>query len=271
MAALRNPHPKRLKPAGALYPQAEFVMRKRREISPSLQPVLDSCWLAAPSERSPLFFPAFAAISLAIQGALRERVPAACLVNPNDFEDTRTAYPILVYQASRTFHGKGRADLTYDVLDEILMKRFYRRAKKGLVSVLAGVVARLHSEQREDLVRLYQPNRAEQIVAAVQKARKSRAIVFDLLVGECALVNELRQLAGLGDMPVRERAKRATNVSKSWNSHLRGLCPGRDFRCLAPELLKIAAAALVHALTQRNGPETPEPNGGPLLHEPNAA
>ena len=104
-------------------------MRKRREISPSLQPVLDACWLATPAERSPLFFPSFAAISLAIQGALRERVPAACLVNPNDFEDTRTAYPILVYQASRPFHGKDRADLTYDVLDEILMKRLYRRAK----------------------------------------------------------------------------------------------------------------------------------------------
>ena len=53
MPALRNPHPKRLEPPGALYPHAESVMSKRREISPSLQPALDSCWLAAPAERSP--------------------------------------------------------------------------------------------------------------------------------------------------------------------------------------------------------------------------
>src|SRR5689334_16613175 len=130
------------------------AMRKRGEMPPSLHPALGACWLAAPSERSPLFFPAFAAISLAIQGTLRERVPAACLLNSSVFEDTRFAYPMLVYQASRPFHGKGRADLTYDVLDEILMKRFYRRAKKKLGSVLADVVAQLQSDRREDLVRL---------------------------------------------------------------------------------------------------------------------
>ena len=246
-------------------------MSKRREISPTLHPALGACWLAAPGERSPLFFPAFAAISLAIQGALRERVPAACLLYTNAFEDARTAYPMLVYQASRPFHGKGRADLTYDVLDEILMKRFYRRAKKKLGSVLAAVVARLQSERREDLVRLYQPNRAEQIVAAVQKTRKSRGILFDLLVGECALVNELRQLAGLRDMKTREQVKRSASVFKAWNSHLRRLCPGRDFRCLAPELFEVAGTALVIALAPRTGPEIPEPNGKISLHESDAA
>ena len=245
-------------------------MRNRREMPPTLHPALGACWLAAPSERSPLFFPAFAAISLAIQGTLRDRVPAACLLNSSVFEDTRFAYPMLVYQASRPFHGKGRADLTYDVLDETLMKRFYRRAKKKLGAVLADVVTQLQSDRREDLVRLYQPNRAEDIVAAVQRIRKSRGILFDLLVGECALVNELRQLAGLGGVKLREQSKRSASVFKAWNSHLRRLCPGRDFRCLASVLLDVAGAALVKALAQASGPERQECGGEPSLDESDA-
>ena len=204
--------------------------------------------MAAPSERSPLFLPTFGRISLTIQSALRERVPAAYVVSSSVFENTRGAYPMLVYQASRPYHGKGRADLTYDVLDENMMKRFFRRAKRNLGAVLSGVVSRLQADARADLLRWYQPARAAEIIVAVQKTRKSRSLLYDLLVGESALVNELRQLAGLGNLNTREQSRKAADFFKAWNSHLRRLCPGRDYRYLGPELLDMASAVLAQAL-----------------------
>ncbi len=73
-------------------------------------------WLAAPDERTPGFFPAFARVSIAIQTLLRERVPSHYFVDPRAFRNVKTAYPMLVYRASRPFRGKMRTELTYDVL-----------------------------------------------------------------------------------------------------------------------------------------------------------
>ena len=222
--------------------------KAKQASSDSAYPALQPCWLEAPLERSPLFFPAFVKISLAIQAALRERVPSAYIVGAAMFENTRVIYPMLVYRASRPFHGKGRADLTYDVLDENMMERFFRKARRNLGTVLSSVVTRLKSDARDDLVRLYEPARAGEIIVSVQKTRKSRSLLYDLLVGESALVNELRQLAGFGSLKSRDRAKKSAELFKAWNAHLRRLCPGRDYRYLGPELLDMASAALAQAL-----------------------
>ena len=229
-------------------------MNRAKPASPDcIYPALRPCWMAAPSERSPLFLPTFGKISQTIQGALRERVPAAYVVGASVFENTRAVYPMLVYQASRPYHGKGRADLTYDVLDDNMMKRFFRRAKRNLGAVLAAVLTRLPADVHADLVRRYQPARAAEIIVAVQKTRKSRSLLFDLLVGESALINELRQLAGLGSLNSREQSRKAAGFFKAWNSHLRRLCPGRDYRYLGPELLDMASTVLEQALALEAG------------------
>ena len=64
----------------------------------------------------PGFFPAFARVSVAIQTLLRERVPSHYFVDPRAFVNVKTAYPMLVYRASRPFRGKMRTELTYDIL-----------------------------------------------------------------------------------------------------------------------------------------------------------
>jgi len=101
-------------------------------------PRLDASWLRAPDERSGGFFPAFARISVALQEALRERVPAAYFENLENYRDTKKAYPMLVYRASRPFRARTRTELTYDVLNPATLARVFRSAKQCLPELLAS-------------------------------------------------------------------------------------------------------------------------------------
>src|ERR1700689_424922 len=103
-------------------------------------------WLAAPDERTPGFFPAFARVSVAIQTLLRERVPSHYFVDPRAFSQVKTAYPMLVYRASRPFRGKMRTELTYDVLHPKTVASFFRTVRPALGEVLEDVKARLIAE-----------------------------------------------------------------------------------------------------------------------------
>ncbi|MGA2214220.1 MAG: hypothetical protein ABSH31_13170, partial [Bryobacteraceae bacterium] len=113
-------------------------------------------WLAAPSERSPEFFPAFARVSAAIQTILRERIPAQYFENARSFANVKTAYPMLVYQASRPFRGKMRSELSYDVLNPTTLAAFFRTVRPVFGSVLEAAQVRLRAEGASELAGLYE-------------------------------------------------------------------------------------------------------------------
>jgi hypothetical protein len=215
-------------------------------------------WLAAPMERSALFFPAFSAISLAIQRTLRERISAVYFANTEQFAITRTAYPVLLYRASRPYRAKAKTDFTYDVLNQTMMASFFRIVKPNLGGVLSEVVERLSSEGRDELIRPYQPHRVPEVIAAVQKRSVSTSVLYDLLVGEGALVNELLRMGGFGIKSRREQARVSTTLFRNWDFHLRRICPGHDFRSLGPELFEIATNTL---LGQLQAARQPKPSG----------
>src|SRR5579864_4304553 len=106
---------------------------------------LSACWLAAPDERSPAFFPMFTEVSVAVQSTLREHVPNTYFTDLAAFGNTKTAYPMLVYQASHPFRGKLRTDLTYDVLNPQTLTALFRSVKLTLPELLDRVEARLHA------------------------------------------------------------------------------------------------------------------------------
>ena len=97
---------------------------------------LSACWLAAPDERSPAFFPVFTEVSVAVQRTLREHVPNTYFADLEVFRNTKTAYPMLVYQASHPFRGKLRTDLTYDVLNPQTLAALFRTVKLALPELL---------------------------------------------------------------------------------------------------------------------------------------
>jgi hypothetical protein len=202
-------------------------------------------WLAAPDERTPGFFPVFARVSVAIQTLLRERVPSHYFVDPRAFGNVKTAYPMLVYRASRPFRGKMRTELTYDVLHPKTVAAFFRTVRPALGEVLEATKARLMAGGFPEFAALYEPARASAILESVQRLSKSRKCLYVLIRAESVLMTTLIDLAGLGNLPVKQQARRMASFEKKWRYQLRRMYPGTDFTWLASELLEVATQALV--------------------------
>jgi hypothetical protein len=201
-------------------------------------------WLAAPDERTPGFFPVFARVSIAIQTLLRERVPTHYFVDPGAFGHLKTAYPMLVYRASKPFRGKMRTELTYDVLHPKTMAAFFRTVRPAFAEVLETAKVRLLAEGSTGLAALYEPARANSILESVQRLSKSRKCLYVLIRAESVLVTTLIDLAGLGNLPLKQQARRIASFEKKWRYQLPRMYPGTDFTWLAPELLEVATGAL---------------------------
>jgi hypothetical protein len=206
---------------------------------------LSACWLAAPDERSPAFFPAFTQVSVAIQKALREHVPNKYFADLAAFRNTKTAYPMLVYQASQPFRGKLRTDLTYDVLNPQTLAVLFRSVKVTLPELLDRMEARLRAADAGELAVRYARKQAPEIVQSVQRLNRSRKCLYILIRSEALLVNALVELGGLGGLPAKVQARRVASFDKKWNFQLRRLYPGMDFTWLAPALLDAATEALL--------------------------
>jgi len=207
-------------------------------------------WLAAPDERTPGFFPAFARVSVAIQTVLRERAPSYYFLDSQAFGNIKTAYPMLVYQASRPFRGKMRTELTYDILNPKTVAAFFRSARPGFAEVLEAVKGRLHTEGLSELGASYEPSRAHKIIDSVQRFSKSRKCLYILIRGESFLVTTLIDLAGLGNLPIKQQARRTASFQKKWRYQLRRMYPGTDFTWLAQELMETASKALASTIEQ---------------------
>jgi len=208
-------------------------------------PEPDACWLSLPAERSAAFLPTFARISVALQAALRAHVPAVYFHNLERFRDWKSAYPMLVYQASRPFRGRVRTELTYDVLNPRLMAILFRRAKNNMIPLLERVEAGLRQGGFEELAGYYSLKRTPGIIETVQRLSASRRCLYRLVRSESALVDALVDLSGLGNVPVKEQAKRRAAFRKKWQFQLRRLYAGVDFSAIAPALLESATKALL--------------------------
>ncbi len=193
---------------------------------------------------------------MAIQSALRERIPVEYFSDVGKYRDMKTAGPMLVYQASPPFRGKKRTELTYDVLNPALIAMLFRRAKPKLGELLSQAEARLRREGLAELADQYAPRRSSAILDCVQKLSKSRRHLYVLIRGESVLMDALVHLSGLGDLPPKAQAKKWALFEKRWNFQLRRLYRGSDFSHLAPLLLETVENALQSDsdLPQNSGP-----------------
>jgi hypothetical protein len=208
-------------------------------------PEPDPSWLSLPGERSAAFLPTFARVSVAVQSVLRERVPAVHFQSLERFCDWKSAYPMLVYQASRPFRGRVRTELTYDVLNPRLMAILFRRAKGNLTPLLERVEAELQAGGRSEVAAHYSSRRTLEIIQSVQRLSASRRCLYRLVRSESVLVDAVVDLSGLGGLSAREQAKRLMAFRKKWQFQLRRLYPGGDFSALAPVLLEAVTKALI--------------------------
>jgi hypothetical protein len=209
-----------------------------------IYPELDICWLTAPAERSMAFHPAFLRVSLAVQRTLREIVPKFYFENSGNYLDLKTAYPMLVYQASRPFRGKLVSELAYDVMNPAMLPHLLRRAKPRLIELLREVSFRLNAEGQNDLAEKYLSGRSDEIVRCVEKLSKHRKWLHALVRAEGILIDALTGLGGFGSLSKRARAAKLVRFSKRWSQQLRHLYPQYDYSWLAPTLLESATEAL---------------------------
>lgn len=205
---------------------------------------LDPCWLAAPSESMPGFFDAFAGVSVAIQTTLRDLLPSAYFMNPDKYRDPLTAYPMLIYQTSRPYRGKVRADLTYDVMNPRMYDSLVRTARPFLAEKLGDIEAMFRQANLPEWAEKYAPRYVGEIVRSVEKLNKSRKYLHILIRGESGLVDALVQLGGLAHMSTREQMRKLAWFSRRWDYLLRRLYLRQDYSFLAPELLDAATKAL---------------------------
>lgn len=216
----------------------------RSDIPGSDFPQPNETWLRAPAECSPDFFLAFSRISIALQLALRDRVPSAYFEKLDNYGDTKKAYPMLIYRSSRPFRARMRTELNYDVLNPAALARVFRSAKQCLPELLTRTENLLSDAGRYDLTRFYQPKRTSEIIDSVQRLSKSRRCLYVLIRSESVLVNALIDLAGLGALNPRDQQKRMAMFTKRWSYQLRRLYPATDCLSLAPGLLEAATQAL---------------------------
>lgn len=223
-------------------------------------------WLAAPDERTPGFFPAFARVSVAIQTVLRDRIPGHYFIDSQAFANPKIAYPMLVYRSSSPFRGKMRTELTYDVLNPKTLASFFRTVRPVFSDVLQTVKSRLLDENLPQIAALYEPHRAQAILESVQRLSKSRKCLYVLIRAESVLITTMFDLAGLGNLPIKQQARRIASFERKWRYQLRRMYPGTDYTWLAAELMEAATEALAET-------DTPEPDFPPqpdpeLLDEP---
>jgi hypothetical protein len=219
-------------------------------------PDLDSCWLSLPAERSAAFLPTFGRISVALQSTLRERVPPVYFQNLDRFRDWKLAYPMLVYQASRPFHGRVRTELTYDVLNPRLMGILFRRAKGNLIPLLERTEADLWTGGLPEVAAHYSSRRAQEIIQSVQRLSNPRRSLYRLVRSESVLIDAVIDLIGLGTLSGRKQARKLAAFRKKWQFQLRRLYPGENFNALAPELLEAATQALLASRESRDDPDS---------------
>jgi hypothetical protein len=226
-------------------------------------PPLGPDWLLAPDERGADFFPAFARISVALQQTLRAEVPPMFFANLENFRDTKKAYPMLLYQASRPFRARMRTELTYDVLNPATLARVFRSAKQCLPELLASTETRLTDAGLAGIARLYQPRRTSDIVDAVQRLSKSRRSLYVLIRTESVLMNALIDLAGFGALRPKEQLKRKVLFEKRWTFELRRIYPGIDCLGIAAPLLESTTKALAEFLSKPERSEDSQSSDSP--------
>ncbi len=241
---------------------------------------LVSAWLEAPGEREAEFFPAYARMSVAVQRAVRLWLPYIYFSDIGRYENLGAAFPLVVYQVSRPFNGRPKAEFTYDVLNDARMVGFRRMAAAALPVEMERIQSLLVQAGRTSTAAYYRPERAPNIVASV-KADRSRRL-RSLLVADALLVDALvnlgcrgrrlrKQAASDPAAAVKSLSRFAADLASTFHGKLRRLYGGQEFLALGGLLLVEATAALSQAAAspvQAVLRISQEPTGsGPALRE----
>jgi hypothetical protein len=211
-----------------------------------------SAWLDAPDEKSDAYFRTYARVSRAVQRAMRRWLPLVYFREAERYEALGAAFPLLVYQCSKTYECRPKHDFSYDVMSREWREEFFSRAEKRLKKELPRVHRFLETEGRPRVARYYAPRQAEDIVVSVARSPRllisllsADALFVDSLVTLGCRAGKLRAEMALDPQrAVRQLIDFSSELVKAFHSRLRRLYGGEDFVALGSLLLVEATNAL---------------------------
>jgi hypothetical protein len=238
------------------FPESAIESGAQASLTLSVPGSLVTAWLHAPDEHTPEYFPTFSSVSLAVQRAMRQWLPYVYFSDPDKYDDLAAAFPLVIYQASRPFPGRGRGEFTYDVMEPGTLPLVLCSAARGLTIELRRIHALLIAAGKKSTAKFYVPAERKAIISAVQ--RKPR-LLNALLSADAFFVDSLLRLAAQGRklseaMPsdpqraVKDLAKFSAGFVATFHRRLRRLYGGENFAQFGSLMLVEATRALSGAL-----------------------
>jgi hypothetical protein len=224
---------------------AEDAQPKQTENTNNTGAVDLSVWKSAPRERTPAYFPTYAAVSKAMQAALRGWVREWFHAHTEILLRPHTAYPILVYQCTHPFSGRPTNMFTYDIQQTETLNRAFASAAYRLGRELKSIDTKQFGWFTREHYFAY---RSKEVVKYV--ARNRRAL-YRMLNVETVLMDSILKFAII-DIPQKGLEDAAVLLRRAFNTQLRRFsdeCPMGD---RAEELLRIATEALASKLASDN-------------------
>jgi hypothetical protein len=206
----------------------------------------DAAWMNTAGERTPHYFETWQDVSLTLQRSLRQWIPESHFRDIERYEDRDTAYPLVVYAASRICPGRPRTEFTFDLADPDALAESLRMIGRSLREVLAQVEQRLRAANKPALARRYAPVWHEDIRRAVI-ARPRR--LLEVLAREAALIDAVIRLGTSREMTAVKPFAKTTGTA------LRQMY-GHDLRCLGPRILETTTQSLRETISRFPPPAT---------------
>ncbi|HEX4772823.1 MAG TPA: hypothetical protein VH351_18465 [Bryobacteraceae bacterium] len=197
-----------------------------------------SVWKNAPRERTAAYFPTYAAVSKAMQTALRSWVREWFKANPEILDRPHTAYAILVYQCTTPFSGKPTNVFTYDIQQTEPLNRAFASAAAKLGRELKELDTKRFSWFTREHYFAY---RSKEVVKYVSRNRRA---LYKMLNVETVLMDSILKFA-LIDIPKLGIEEAAVNLRRAFRTQLNRFSDEFNFMDRAEEMIQIATDALV--------------------------
>jgi hypothetical protein len=196
-------------------------------------------WINAPTEWESNHFRTWQGVSNALQASLRARISQEYFRDPRTYVDRDAAYPMIVYQAARVYHGNPPNDFTYDLRDypdcRDTLESTWKTIGVSIQRALADIEQRLYEAGMPALARRYAPRWHEDLLLEVRRKPKT---FHKLMAVEADLIDTVIELG------ISRTAAAVCRFAKIANLRYKNL-HGRDFRAQAIEVLDEATRALM--------------------------
>jgi hypothetical protein len=206
----------------------------------------DPMWAGVPKETDPEYFHVWQRVSLALQKSLRTWIAETYFEDLARFDDRSAAYPMLVYESARLYHGKPPLDFTYDLHDYphclLTLALALKLTGRALQANLAQTERRLHDSGNAALARRYAPRWYQDILRGVRA--RPRAFI-ELLAAERRLID------AVVDLGANRTASGVNRFARSASQALRNVY-GMDLRELGLRALHLTTEILAENALAEN-------------------